>query len=300
MLRVATAASLVLALLLALLLLATSSPRGAQAGKPPVVVVVFDALPVLMLMDEGRQIDAVRYPNFAALARASTWYRNATMVHDSTVKSVPAILDGDYPRRPRRATFREHPHNLFTLLGGRYRIEAFEQATRLCPRRLCRRRVPGRVISALHGPRLGRFRRAVASIRPSRRPTLTFMHVLLPHEPLQYLPSGKEYQYGRDPEPELDGPGSYTNPWLTRQAQQRHVLQLGFVDRLLGQLLDRLRQTGLYDRAVIVVTADHGMSFVTRRTPAPPFIRGKLGFRRDLTEKNAGELAAVPLFIKAP
>jgi hypothetical protein len=33
------------------------------------------------------------------------------------------------------------------------------------------------------------FRAFVASIGPSRRPTLNFLHVLLPHHPWRYLPS---------------------------------------------------------------------------------------------------------------
>ena len=33
------------------------------------------------------------------------------------------------------------------------------------------------------------------------------------------------------------------------------------MDTWLGKLLDHLRTIGLYDRALLVLTADHGMSF---------------------------------------
>jgi hypothetical protein len=127
------------------------------------------------------------------------------------------------------------------------------------------------------------------------------MHVLLPHEPLSYLPSGKAYQdVRRDVDATLDGPQSYDNGWLSDQAYQRHVLQLGYVDRLIGRLLERLRATGTYDRTLLIITADHGMSFTRKRTPAPPFEQGELGFRRDLRTGNAADVAIVPLFVKRP
>ncbi len=50
-------------------------------------------------------------------------------------------------------------------------------------------------------------------------------------------------------------------PWPSTLSQQRYLLQAGFVDRLLGRLVRRLRERGLYERSMIVVTADHGVSF---------------------------------------
>ena len=41
--------------------------RGGVSSDIPVVLVVFDELPTSSLMDEHRQINAFRYPNFAAL-----------------------------------------------------------------------------------------------------------------------------------------------------------------------------------------------------------------------------------------
>ena len=72
------------------------------------------------------------------------------------------------------------------------------------------------------------------------------------------------------------------------QYWQRHLLQLGYADRVLGRLLDRLRATGLYDRAVLVVTADHGVSFRAGQK------------RRPLSDANRQDIAYVPLFVKAP
>jgi Sulfatase len=126
------------------------------------------------------------------------------------------------------------------------------------------------------------------------------MHVLLPHEPLEYLPTGQRYQAGSKRDPSLDGPPSYDDAFLSDQAFQRHLLQVGFVDRLLGELMAKLRREGLWDRALVVLTADHGISFRVKPTPAPPFVLGRLGYRRELTPHNAEDIVTVPLFVKYP
>jgi hypothetical protein len=110
---------------------------GEISGEVPVVFVVFDGLPLVSLLDADGEVDAVRYPSFAALAATSTWYTDATTVGDATLRAVPAILSG---RRtvagglPTRATY---PINLFTVLAPSYTIEAVETLTRLCPAELC-------------------------------------------------------------------------------------------------------------------------------------------------------------------
>ena len=65
----------------------------------PVVELLFDEFPVASLMDRTGHIDARRWPNFAALAESSTWYRNATTVSDHTESAVPAILTGKVPEK---------------------------------------------------------------------------------------------------------------------------------------------------------------------------------------------------------
>ena len=160
---------------------------------------------------------------------------------------------------------------------------------------------PNSVIARLvDGERPRRFRHSIAAIRPGRRPTLDFMHVLLPHEPLEYLPSGRRYRSGATRARSLDGTESYDDAFLTDQAFQRHLLQLGFVDRLLGELIAQLRREGLWDRALVVLTADHGVSFRVKPTPAPPFALGRLGYRRALTSENVEDIVTVPLLVKYP
>ncbi|MFW6124877.1 MAG: hypothetical protein ACOC46_01905, partial [Pirellulales bacterium] len=90
------------------------------------------------------------------------------------------------------------------------------------------------------------------AIGPTDKPTLYFLHCFLPHAPWVYLPSGKQYcnprEYWtiRSLQDEKWGP----DPWAPIESFQRHLLQVGFVDRILGAIVARLKQTGIYDRAL--------------------------------------------------
>jgi hypothetical protein len=212
------------------------------------------------------------------------------------------MLDGRWPSNLRRPLVADHPVNLFTLLRPTYRIWADEEGTQLCPRSLCREK-RARLLYLLHGRREQRFEAALSQLgvaADDKRPQLWFAHVLLPHEPLRFLPSGKVYESGADPEPGLDGNESFDNEFLTHQAEQRHLLQLMYTDLLVRRLLQRLRETGLYDKALVIVTADHGMSFRVKSSPAEPYRPGQIGWRRDMTRQNGRDVAFVPLFVKQP
>ena len=118
----------------------------AFGATPAVVVVVFDQLPLVSLLDRDGRIDRTVYPNFAALANDATWFRNASAVSGLTHTALPAILTGNYPAPELLPTTRDHPHNLFTLFGSRYHLNVLEPLTDLCPETLCetdrRRRAP--------------------------------------------------------------------------------------------------------------------------------------------------------------
>jgi len=109
----------------------------------PIVFLLFDEFPVIDLQTADGGIDATRFPNFARLAAGSTWFRNTTTVSASTTVAVPAILTGQKPKKGALPVLRDHPNNLFTLLGKRYRMVVHESQTRLCPQRLCKRKDAG-------------------------------------------------------------------------------------------------------------------------------------------------------------
>ena len=133
--------------------------------------------------------------------------------------------------------------------------------------------------------RVADFRAEVAAMEASELPRLHYLHTLLPHVPWRFRPDGSTYA-------DIDLPG-YFSRWdevlvKAHFGQQRHLLQLGLADRLLGEYLDRLEAIGDFDRATVIVAADHGISFV-------PGERS-----RGIGEANVGGIASVPLLYKEP
>jgi hypothetical protein len=119
-----------------------------------------------------------------------------------------------------------------------------------------------------------------------RQPTLYFLHLLLPHALFKYLPDGRVYNSGSQKTPQL-----HRQVWPTavqQVNQERQLLQLAYTDKVVGTLIDRLKQQGLWDKALVLMTADHGTGFVPGDGT------------RALGERNAPGLMWVPMFIKAP
>ena len=267
---------------------ASQKPR-----RPHAVLLVLDEFPTDTLLGPGGRIDAGRFPNFAALAGDATWFRNAHSSYDSTTKAVPLIFDGMAPRKGVGPSARDHPQSIFTALGRRgYRVVSSEEASAICPRRVCpgeRARRPA-IIPNLQRGRAERFGRFVRSIRPSRRPTFWMKHALLPHGPWVYMPSGlRSRPDGGELLPGMQTIPGFYDEYVTRHNEQRYLLQLGFVDRLLGRLVARLKSQGMYDDTLIVVTADHGYAWQVG-----------VETRRSVNPSNVEELAPVPLIVKRP
>jgi Sulfatase len=264
----------------------------SKPAKPHAVLLVMDELPSDSLLDRRGGIDPVRYPNFAALAADSTWFRNGYSIYDSTTKAVPLILDGMWPRSGSSPDRAGHPRSVFDMFRRRgYRMVASEEASALCPRRLCRggrARKPA-ILPLLNRGRPRRFNRWVRTIEDGP-PTFWMKHLLLPHMPYVYLPSGARTRPGGpDPLPGMTTVPGFHDEYLTRHNEQRYLLQLGYTDRLLGRLLRRLKDQGIYDDTLIVVVADHGYLW-----------RSDVATRRRALAGTAHELSPVPFIVKRP
>lgn len=149
-----------------------------------------------------------------------------------------------------------------------------------------------RVLSNLLGPnRIPRWDHWVQAIGAGKGPTLYFKHVLLPHTPWRYLPDGREYR--RDPHyepiPGFGSDASPRDPWLNIEEEQRHLLQTRLSDRLLGHLIQRLKDEGIYDRALVMVFADHGQAFFSPGAN-----------RHQADDHTWPQLGTAPMFIKYP
>lgn len=119
-------------------------------------------------------------------------------------------------------------------------------------------------------------------------PALHYLHLMAPHLPWTRLPDGTTYRVRQRTPHGLTSQSWRGSEWETVQAHQRHLLHVGWVDSLLGRLRASLEDLGLWRDAIVVVTSDHGASFLTE------------GRRRNLSSANFAEIVNIPLFIKYP
>jgi Sulfatase len=297
--------------------------KTGHAKFPPVFLIIFDEFRFHDLLGTNGEINGELFPNFQKLAEDSTWFRNATANADSTALSIPVILTGNFPTGI-DPSYKAYPHNLLTLLQPYYNIYVREVETHFCieGRYHCpdaeiessdleilhdlliiyaARVLPKNDITGLPslarswGPfrnsaeemaaRIARFRAFLNSLSaiPGDR-TFVMLHQQLPHSPYALTSDGMIY----NADPNYVDSAFVGNVALLDSLHKRYVMQIGYVDKELGQFISRMKQLGLYDESLIIITADHGVSFL----PAAP--------GRDVSPANADELLPVPLFIKAP
>ena len=323
---------------------------AADSGRNvPVVLVIYDELGTSNLMTSKGGIDGQRFPNFARLAKTSTWYKNESTTAFFTPLAVPGILTGIRASAETLPTWQEQPDNLFSQLGRNRPLHVLEPITAICPDDLCPDRnanagqltrlkslvsdlkyVEGKLIlppglarklpdvsSNFEGFGEGRedenlklgkrkkkrgnlavkpeaqsdpeiYRQFIREIPDSDR-GLTVMHMHLPHQVWKYDLQGNQYN---------DSPitllSRSTGNWMVNAngiavSQSRMYVQTGYADRMLGDLRRKLETQGLWDEAIVVVTADHGISFEGNGVP-----------QRQADERAMGEVANPPLFIKYP
>jgi Sulfatase len=118
-------------------------------------------------------------------------------------------------------------------------------------------------------------------------PSVNLIHVLLPHHPYELTPWGALDSDTWLP-PQLPKPSGPGYRFISREFRAMQAMQVGGVDRLVGHLVDHLKQNGSWDRATVVILSDHGVD------ATPP------GFTRKPARDNLDELFRIPLFIKAP
>ena len=319
----------------------------------PVVIVVFDELPLSSLLTREGEVNAALFPNFARLADGSHWFKNGQSNSIATTDSVPILLTGRIAEGA-RPTSRDHPRSIFTMLGDRYKMDVQETITSVCPSSLCsvERRLTAATddgvdelamsamladaavvwghltqpplvteelpaideqwggfvgggagggeidVSGLTlappGERLAwvdKMLTAAENLADASPNTLHYLHVVAPHVPWQANPSGTQYDRPEDVGAAVTGvEHGYWIDAQSRAAQgfQRHLFQLGLIDRLLGRMIDAMDKSGIWDDGIFVVTADHGGSFVPNE------------HRRWTTPTNLDALYRVPLFIRVP
>jgi hypothetical protein len=154
-----------------------------------------------------------------------------------------------------------------------------------------RKSLKGQIIYSWDEHRDVQFQHFLECLTPGTRPGFRFLHIALPHYPWSILPSGKPCLPGAritQPTYGLLQEMWTTDPWPVHQAWQRNLLQLQYADRCINRLLDTLQSHGQLDQSLLVVTADHGMSFVPGAS------------LREATDQTLPDILPIPLFIKLP
>lgn len=119
------------------------------------------------------------------------------------------------------------------------------------------------------------------------QPPLRFGHFLYPHHPWQLTADGRVH--GGERPPGREGVGWGGDAFLVAQGWQAHLIQAQWADTMLVRAVDRLESLRLYEEAMIVVVADHGIT-----------IRPDTEHQRVVNEETYGSVAFVPLFVKYP
>ena len=133
-----------------------------------------------------------------------------------------------------------------------------------------------------------RFQRFLAGLRPRDKPTLNFLHLLLPHHPWRYLPSGATHpgQAARGPQGRVGEPG------LADGREPAGAAPAAGVHRPPARRGHRppreARASGT--TPLVVVTADHGEGFIP----------GGAGRRATDEPESQAQVAWVPMFLKEP
>lgn len=299
----------------------------------PVVLIVYDELPLTTLLNSSGLIDEERFPEIGGLVKDSVWYINAVTRSGETNIAVPSIISGVKKEHGTPPKYSNYAINLFTLLGGSHGLNVIETMTSLCPPQLkCGQGIPthtkvqgfvfdtflifshitlpkslasdltpinfkthdfGYTLEKTEDSVISAHKKFISMIREysGRKPPLFFIHNVIPHVPWVYQPSGKRYTNSKSSElPGLNLAEERwrDNEWLVMQGYQRHILQTIYVDSMVGEIIGTLKSKGLYDESLIILTADHGVSFWASQS------------RRGVLENPESDIFNIPLFVKYP
>lgn len=296
--------------------------RAALADRPPVIVIVLDALSASHVTHLGYHRDTT--PAIDAIAAEGATFTNCIVPAPFTVASVPSLMTGRLPDshgvissafriRPDEVTLAEY------LSGDGYRTVA-----------VCSQPNGGPATGNDDGfdeflelwvPEEGEEpdyvleRRAIAFMIPSADevvdeaeryladavddPLFLYVHILEPHTPFMAPPEVE----ARFVDPAYDGPFRGDDKELLLLETVRGNLEatpqdiahvtalydanLAWADQNVGRFVERLKATGVWDEALVILTSDHGEAH---------WQHGTWGHNWQLYE----EFVRVPLIVKLP
>jgi arylsulfatase A-like enzyme len=287
--------------------------------RPPLVLVTLDTTRRDALAPYGGAPELT--PELSRFAETATVYTRAWATSPWTLPSHASIFTGLYPSRHGAGVRSDHLAPTFETLAERLRDEGYLTAGfaggALCSFRFGVAQGFGVYVDPDGFETRGdTLTEEVADfLRDYRRhfdgqPLLLFVNYFDPHypyeEPHPSLSASARHRLGRiDREDELPAPwpavlGGDGGAWQSVIAgeapgtravddalRRRYLAEVAFADRQVGRLVDLLEDTGLFDQALVVVTADHGE------------LLGEGGYYSH-TSRLDPELLAIPLLVKWP
>lgn len=270
-----------------------------------VVFVIFDELSLDELMENNEIKDS--YPNFKALSKDSLWFRNATSNHWTTNDSLPSLFTGTiFPEKNQTTLFQYLPQETVTVSVTELWVENWLRASAnsridqyrgkayflnkdpfLAARYLFlilkgvffetkpEINVNVRSFHTTLPAELGGF---LAHLSPLKASEFLLWHSSLSHSPFIFNRDGTD----RGDSDSYFPPSGFLRIRDYQNVRQSYQEQIGYADRILGRIMTTMKEQGSYDKAILVVAADHGLR-----------LWGKLFSDVDL-------VARVPVMIRAP
>jgi hypothetical protein len=232
----------------------------------PVVVVVLDEFPATTIMRGDGTINSERYPGFARLAAASTWFRNASSHFALTHFAVPAILTGANGEGDALPTVHDYPRNLFTLLGEELPVQRYEIVTDLCPSSVCDPPPRRSLLDAIDDA------------------SVVYGHRVLPAELRAELPAiDKSWGAFGVEEEDVGDPGAdlVNQEQAAEGSDDKTPIERAYAKWLAMNPDERsaLGQAGVLRDYTERITADPGLTFVHVALPHAPWILSRTGER---------------------
>lgn len=134
-------------------------------------------------------------------------------------------------------------------------------------------------------PRQEKINEWIQRLRGGR--SLNFLHILIPHSPLRYNFDGNKYD--RTALFKTAKNNKINHPSAINMTQHLYMIQCGYADKCAGQIIAELKNKNIFDSALIIIMADHGLTF------AP-----NLHNRGGLSPQGMAEAGFIPLLIKRP
>ena len=265
---------------------AESSPP-VESQRPHVVIVVIDALRADRLGIHGYPLPTS--PNMDAVAGEGVFF-SAAMSHSTWTKpSIATLVTSLYPS--------QHGIQVASLGDeGALRTEVLDDGlVTLAERFQQAGYTTGAVINQVHlQRRFGfaqgydhyddkrgrgafrlnkRLRYWLDSLEEDGRPIFAYVHYLDVHWPYTLsLPENEGLFGSTEMESRPPASGHQADAWVSRlenpddlvALQARYDHEVAYADAALGQLVDNLRERGLYDDTLLLITSDHGEAFMER------------------------------------